>query len=89
MGLTHSDIGGYTGEPMIGLIRSKELFLRWAEYAAFTPLMRTHEVTWLGNKIKHLNLNILREITLKQIINFTQMMILWMLLVALQEFTRQ
>ena len=44
MGLTHSDIGGYTGEPMIGLIRSKELFLRWAEYAAFTPLMRTHEV---------------------------------------------
>ena len=44
MGLTHSDIGGYTGEPLVGLIRSKELFLRWAEYAAFTPLMRTHEV---------------------------------------------
>ena len=44
MGLTHSDIGGYTGEPRIGLVRTKELFLRWAEYSAFTPLMRTHEV---------------------------------------------
>merc|ERR1711976_440730 len=43
MGLTHSDIGGYTGEPLVGLIRSKELLLRWAEYAAFTPVMRTHE----------------------------------------------
>ena len=44
MGLTHSDIGGYTGEPRIGLVRTKELFLRWAEYSTFTPLMRTHEV---------------------------------------------
>ena len=43
MGLTHSDIGGYTGEPLVGLIRSKELLLRWTEYAAFTPVMRTHE----------------------------------------------
>ncbi|MAE71517.1 MAG: hypothetical protein CME06_13750 [Gemmatimonadetes bacterium] len=34
---TH-DIGGYSGGP-----RSKELFLRWAELAAFTPIMRTHE----------------------------------------------
>ena len=58
MGLTHSDIGGYTGEPLVGLVRTKvraigkqrnerfpqELFLRWAEYSAFTPVMRTHEV---------------------------------------------
>ena len=43
MGLTHSDIGGYTGEPLVGLVRSKELFLRWAEYSTFTPVMRTHE----------------------------------------------
>jgi len=40
-GLDHSDIGGYT--TLYGLRRSKELFLRWAEFAAFSPLMRTHE----------------------------------------------
>ena len=28
---------------MAGLTRSKELFLRWAEYSVFTPMMRTHE----------------------------------------------
>ena len=46
MGLSHSDIGGYTAVPQIpvlGPVRSKELLLRWAEYAAFTPVMRTHE----------------------------------------------
>ncbi|TRY69177.1 hypothetical protein TCAL_05612 [Tigriopus californicus] len=43
MGLSHSDIGGYTGMPPLGEIRSKELLLRWAEYSAFTPVMRTHE----------------------------------------------
>jgi alpha-glucosidase len=40
-GLHHSDIGGYTS--LHGNIRSKELFMRWAEMAAFTPVMRTHE----------------------------------------------
>lgn len=40
-GLHHSDIGGYTS--LFGLKRTKELFLRWAEMAAFTPVMRTHE----------------------------------------------
>ncbi len=40
-GLTHSDIGGYTS--MYDNLRTKELFLRWAEMAAFTPVMRTHE----------------------------------------------
>lgn len=40
-GLTHSDIGGYTS--LYGVKRSKELWLRWAELAAFTPVMRTHE----------------------------------------------
>lgn len=37
---TH-DIGGFSGGP-----RTKELFLRWTELGAFTPIMRTHE----GNK---------------------------------------
>lgn len=46
MGLHHSDIGGYT--TLYGMKRSKELLLRWAEFAAFTPLMRTHE----GNRPK-------------------------------------
>ncbi|QER67092.1 alpha-glucosidase [Paucilactobacillus nenjiangensis] len=41
MGLTHSDIGGYTS--MHGNVRSKELFMRWAEMSAFTSLMRSHE----------------------------------------------
>lgn len=43
MGLVHSDIGGYTGSGLFGLVRTKELLLRWAEYSAFTPVMRTHE----------------------------------------------
>ncbi len=41
MGLSHSDIGGYTS--ILENIRDKELFERWAEMAAFTPVMRTHE----------------------------------------------
>ena len=40
-GLTHSDIGGYTS--LFGNVRTRELFLRWAEMAAFTAVMRTHE----------------------------------------------
>lgn len=40
-GLSHSDIGGYTS--VFGNCRTKELFERWAEFAAFTPVMRTHE----------------------------------------------
>lgn len=40
-GLHHSDIGGYT--TLFGLHRTRELFMRWAEQAAFSPLMRTHE----------------------------------------------
>ena len=37
----HSDIGGYTS--LFGLTRTPELIMRWAEMAAFTPVMRTHE----------------------------------------------
>ncbi len=40
-GLHHTDIGGYT--TLFGMKRTKELFMRWAELAAFTPLMRGHE----------------------------------------------
>ena len=40
-GLTHSDIGGYTS--LFDNTRTKEVFLRWAEMAVFTPFMRTHE----------------------------------------------
>lgn len=43
--LNHSDIGGYTTitNPLVDIHRSKELFQRWAELAAFTPVFRTHE----------------------------------------------
>jgi alpha-glucosidase len=37
----HSDIGGYTS--LFGNVRTAELIMRWAEMAAFTPVMRTHE----------------------------------------------
>ncbi len=37
----HSDIGGYMS--LYGLRRTPELFMRWAEMAAFTAVMRTHE----------------------------------------------
>lgn len=40
-GLHTSDIGGYT--TMFHAKRTKELFMRWAEFCAFTPVMRTHE----------------------------------------------
>lgn len=40
-GLSHSDIGGFTS--LFDVVRTKELFMRWAEMAAFTPVMRTHE----------------------------------------------
>jgi len=52
IGLYHSDIGGYT---TVGWIkRKKELFMRWAEHAAFSPVMRSHEgnrpdVNWQFN----------------------------------------
>jgi alpha-glucosidase len=37
----HSDVGGYTTLPR--MTRSKELFLRWLELGAFSPVMRSHE----------------------------------------------
>ena len=40
-GLSHSDIGGYT--TIMNLSRTPELFMRWCEMNAFSPLMRSHE----------------------------------------------
>jgi len=40
-GNVHSDLGGYTS--ISYLKRTKELFMRWAETSAFSPVMRTHE----------------------------------------------
>ena len=40
-GLHTCDAGGYT--TLYGLRRSRELLLRWLEFACFTPVMRTHE----------------------------------------------
>ena len=37
----HSDIGGYTS--LFDNVRTAELLMRWAEMAAFTPVMRSHE----------------------------------------------
>lgn len=37
----HSDIGGYTS--LFGNVRTPELIQRWAEMAAFTSVMRSHE----------------------------------------------
>lgn len=37
----HSDIGGYTS--LFGNVRTPELMQRWAEMAAFTAVMRSHE----------------------------------------------
>lgn len=38
---SHSDVGGYTS--LHGNVRTEELFHRWYELGAFTPVMRTHE----------------------------------------------
>ena len=40
-GLSHSDIGGYT--TFYNLKRSEQLFMRWCEMNAFSPLLRGHE----------------------------------------------
>lgn len=59
MGLTHSDIGGYTS--LHGNVRTPELFMRWAEMETFSPFMRSHEgnrptenfQAWDDNEVIH------------------------------------
>ncbi|MCF7925463.1 MAG: alpha-glucosidase [Candidatus Izimaplasma sp.] len=46
VGISHSDVGGYTTVP--GIKRKKILFLRWLEMNTFTPVLRSHE----GNRPK-------------------------------------
>jgi alpha-glucosidase len=46
----HSDIGGYTS--LFGNTRTPELLMRWAEMAAFTPLMRSHEGNRPGENLQ-------------------------------------
>jgi alpha-glucosidase len=43
--INHSDLGGYTNvsNGMLHIDRSFILMERWAEFAAFTPIFRTHE----------------------------------------------
>ena len=43
--LCHADVGGYTNVNILGVNvrRTKEVYFRWAEWAAFTPVFRTHE----------------------------------------------
>lgn len=40
-GISHSDVGGYTS--FFNLKRSEELYMRWCEMNAFTPVLRGHE----------------------------------------------
>lgn len=41
IGHYHADIGGLFTPPSV--TRTKELWMRWTEFACFTPVMRTHE----------------------------------------------
>ncbi len=45
MSVNHTDVGGFTTivTPIYKLARKKEVMLRWMEYAAFTPIFRTHD----------------------------------------------
>lgn len=49
--LVHSDVGGYTSINAVvkDYVRTPELLARWAEFAAFGVVMRTHE----GNRPAH------------------------------------
>jgi sulfoquinovosidase len=46
----HSDIGGYTS--LFGNVRTPELIQRWAEMAAFTAVMRSHEGNRPGENLQ-------------------------------------
>jgi len=46
-GLSHSDVGGFS--TFFHVKRTPELMARWAEFNAFTPLMRSHEGIRPGN----------------------------------------
>jgi alpha-glucosidase len=68
----HSDIGGYTS--LFGNVRTAELLMRWAEMAAFTPVMRTHE----GNRPRE---NLQLDEDPQVLAHFARMVKLWVHLV--------
>lgn len=43
--VSHSDIGGYTNVnfPFVKIARNRDVFYRWCELGAFSPIFRTHE----------------------------------------------
>jgi alpha-glucosidase len=41
IGVHHSDLGGFTS--LFWLTRRRQLYYRWAELSAFSPVMRSHE----------------------------------------------
>lgn len=41
VGVWHADVGGFTS--LAWTKRTEELFMRWAELSAFSPIMRSHE----------------------------------------------
>ncbi len=53
MSINHTDIGGFTTliTPLYKLVRKKELMLRWMEYAAFTPIFRTHDGNYANSLV--------------------------------------
>lgn len=50
VGYVHSDIGGYT--TLAYAKRSRELLMRWTEFAAFTQVMRSHEGNRPDNNVQ-------------------------------------
>jgi alpha-glucosidase len=73
--IEHTDIGGYQAVDQMGFhyVRSKELFLRWAEMAAFSAVFRTHygsnpDINWQLNS---------DDETLKYYSIFTKMYVAW------------
>ncbi len=75
-GIAHSDIGGYTTMP--GCKRDEELLMRWAELAAFSPVMRCHEGNRPGDNaqfdasakvLAHFSLMTRIHVALKEYIN--------------------
>ncbi|MDI3517816.1 MAG: sulfoquinovosidase [Thermotogota bacterium] len=48
--LSHFDTGGFTS--LLWMKRTPELFMRWAELAAFSPIMRTHQTNRPGVNVQ-------------------------------------